>query len=494
MPYRLTIIAVLLALAWGGTAAAQTPSTAGLQVARSGVDRIVRVIGRQLQGQPGDAGIGIVLGERSGAQGGTVLIVAVPDSLVRDPQRPELRYEPPSVIFMTDPSRPVSAQLLDPRLAPEAGNLAVLSVPKPAAFRARPLPAANTSLLIAGAPAWQVGRANDWTPAAAPGRFSRREPPGWLILDGLDNGPGTAGAPVVTERGLIGMLVGPPGQVARALPVEVIATRLRGWGLPFELATPDGSAPVVAGGLGAVPEQARPSAAPSVAGLGGPVQPSAEGPAGLVLLLPAEAEARAAWVPPGARISPWMNQPVRLYGAPRPNAPQIGMLPPGRALPGMLVARGAYDIVRKLDGGAWFLLEVGGQPIGYVAGADVIEVWPMQGTTGLAGGKVVREWSGPGGKTAVLRDTGNAYELETAVTCKAVFCDSIVVFTPAPPSPGATVPSFQAPTHAGAWRENDVVSLRLQLPRRVVETASARLMACIGRDGDCDMQVLLPPS
>src|SRR6185295_9428758 len=109
-----------------------------------------------------------------------------------------------------------------------------------------------------------------------------------------------------------------------------------------------------------------------------------------------------------------------------------------------------------------------------------------------SGGKVIREWTTAGGKTAVLRDVGPAFELETTVTCRVIFCDSIVVFTPAPPSPGAIVPSFQAPPHIGSWKQGDVISLRLSLPRRIVETANAKLMACVGRDDDCEPQPLLP--
>ena len=506
MRLRWTIVALLLGLALPGGLAAQTAPT-GLQLARGFLDRTVRVIARQVPGLPGESGYGLVVGERTGTQGGTVLVIVTPDHLVRDPQRPDARFDPPSVVFFTDQARPVRAQLLDQRLPPEEGDLAVLTVPKPATFRARPAAAANTGLTLPGAPAWQVGRAADWTPAPVPGRFTLRERSGWLSFDGLDNAPAAAGAPVTTERGLAGLLTGASSQdrqVSRVVPVELIAARLRAWNLPFELGAPEGSAALPGGlaGLTAPSDQ-------SGNRLGAPVMPSAptetsvpadsrpaaptSGPSGLVLMLPAEAAARTSWTPPGARISPWLNTPARLFGAARQGAPQIGMLPPGRSLPPQVLASGAYEVGRKLDGGAWFLVEIGGQPIGYVAGSDVVEVWPMQETSGMAGGKVVREWTAAGGKSAVLRDAGNAFELETTVACRAAFCESIVVFTPAPPNPGAIVPSFQSPARTGVWKEGDVVSLRLQLPRRIAETAGTQLLACVGRQDDCEQVTLLPP-
>ena len=509
MRLRSTIMAVLLVLAL--PAVAQTPVT-GLQQARNFLDRMVRVFGRQVPGATGEAGYGVIVGEQPGAQGAIMLVIIIPDHLVRDPARPEARFAAPAVVFPADPARAVAAQLLDQHLPPAEGDLAVIIVPKPAGARYRPAAMVNTELILAGAPAWQNGRPTDLVPNAVPGRFALRDRAGWLTYEGLDNAPASQGAAVIGERGLIGILVGPAvpeRQLTRVLPVDLIAARLRGWGLPWDLAAPEGvSAAAQGGGLAAMTGARAGGGLAASAMPAGPVDAqsassSGASPAGaaalqvaplqIVMLLPAEAAARTSWIPPGAKVSPWSDTPVRLFSSPRRESPQIATVPAGRYLPAPLLSRGAYDIVSKIDGGAWFLLEISGQPIGYASGNDVVEVWPMQQTAGLTGGKVLREWTAAAGQVGVLRDVGNAFELETAVTCKNDLCESIVVYTPPPPEPGAIIPTFQVLGLSGNWKRDDVMALRLLVPRRIVETAGTKLYACVGRDNDCDQQTLLPP-
>jgi hypothetical protein len=213
----------------------------------------------------------------------------------------------------------------------------------------------------------------------------------------------------------------------------------------------------------------------------------------IVLLLPAEAAARSAWVPEHARLSPWFERPAPLYAAPRRDSPQVGTMPAGRLLPPRLWFEGAYEIGQKLDGGAWFLARANGKVIGYVEGKDVTEIWPLPAATGLGGGKVLREWTAAGGERGLVRDTGKAFEVESAATCQMDQCDTAVVYTPAPPTPGAIVPSFQAAPLVGSWSRGDMVRLRVQVPRAVVETPDTVLLVCVGHDTDCTQQQILPP-
>ncbi len=510
MILRLAILAVLLAF----PADAQTPAPAplpGLQQARNMLDRMVRVVGRQTPGLPGETGFGLITGEQPGPQGTTLLVIVVPDHLVRDPARADGRFLPPGVLFPAEPARGVSAQLLEQRLTPAEGDLAVILVTKPTSLRYRALTAANTTLLIAGTPAWQSGRANELTTNPVPGRMALRDRVDFLDFAGFDNRPASAGAAVVGDRGLIGLVTGPNQTdrlLTRVLPVEMISARMRAWGLPWDIAVPDGVAPPASTGSlsamtgsGAAPTGLAASTVPTApsaisAPASGPAAPAGAfqlAPLSIVMLLPAEAAARTSWTPPDAKASPWADTPVRVFSSPRRDAPQIATLPPGRTLPADLLSRGGYDIVGKYDGGAWFLLGTGGEPIGYAAGGDIVEIWPMQQTSGLAGGKVIREWNAAPGQLGVLRDVGTAFELETAVTCKAEQCDSIIIYTPVPPNAGSIVPAFQVLPLSGSWKRNDVMAVRMAVPRRVVETAGTKLYACVGREGDCDQQTLLPP-
>ena len=466
---------VLLLAAIVSPARAQS-TTSGFDLAKALLDRTVRATGKRTLALPGEAGYGIIAGERRTPGGETELIIVVPDHLVRDPARPNAVFAAPIVSFRAEPTKGIFARLLDQRLAPADGDLAVLAVPKPADMALAPMPTAALDLISAGAPVWATARGGEWSPQPQAGRVAPRGRSMWMNVEGLINAADASGAAIVDQRGLAAMVLGPTQldrAITQTLPIDVIAARLRAWNLPWD--TGAAQAAVAKG-----PAPATPPA-------------DAQALPGLVMLLPAEVAARRSWTPAGTRASPWMDSPIRLFGAPRRAAPQLGMLPPGSNLPSRVLMNGAYDVIDKLDSGAWFLLGVEGRPVGYAAGNDLVEIWPMPQTTGLTGGKVTREWTPAAGKVALLRDVGNAFELETAVTCKAEFCDTILVFTPAPPAEGAAMPTYQAPPLTGRWQKNDVVALRLQLPRRIVEIAGTRLFACIGRDTDCTIETLLPP-
>ena len=310
---------VLLLAAIVSPARAQS-TTSGFDLAKALLDRTVRATGKRTLALPGEAGYGIIAGERRTPGGETELIIVVPDHLVRDPARPNAVFAAPIVSFRAEPTKGIFARLLDQRLAPADGDLAVLAVPKPADMALAPMPTAALDLISAGAPVWATARGGEWSPQPQAGRVAPRGRSMWMNVEGLINAADASGAAIVDQRGLAAMVLGPTQldrAITQTLPIDVIAAR--------------------------------------------------------------------------------------------------------------------------------------------------------------------------------LRDVGNAFELETAVTCKAEFCDTILVFTPAPPAEGAAMPTYQAPPLTGRWQKNDVVALRLQLPRRIVEIAGTRLFACIGRDTDCTIETLLPP-
>jgi hypothetical protein len=410
---------------------------------------------------------------------------------VRDPAKPAAIFAPPRVTFYADLSRNVAAVVLDVRLPPDQGDLAVLVVPKVPIPPPQPAVMAGTQALEPGMATWQLGLRGVWMQPSASARYALREPAGWLNFDGLDGSPGSAGGAVITELGLAGMVVGSdPGanRPARVLPAELIAAKFREWGLAWNILPPGAAAPAGTGSVAtnATPVQPappNPPAAPTEA----PSSPF--GSINVVALLPAELAARGSWVPPDARVSPWARSGAVLLGAPRKDANRVGELPAGYLLPQDLWSRGAYPIENRIDKGAWFLLGTPGEPLGYVAGTDVVEVWPAAKPDAPAEGKVVREIPLQGGK-AVLRDAGTHYDLTVSLTCELAVCDSILFFTPIPPSPGAIVPTFQVPRIAGSWQQHDTAEAHVLLPRSLVETKGAQLIACFGLDTACRQQRL----
>jgi hypothetical protein len=478
---RIGLAALLLGLALAAPAGAQAPPT-GFDRARALANRVVGVVGRYSPGVPGKVGYGLIVGEDADPKGGTLLVIIVPDELVRDPTAPNASFEPPRVSFSTAPDGGAPARLLSQHLAPEDGNLAVLTLPRPPSYTTPAAAMADSGALLPGAPGWLVGRSVGWTVDPIPGHFALQDRTGWLIFDGLDKDATARAGVVVGAGGVIGLVVATTadGKQSRVLPLTYAALRLRAWGHDWSLPLDGAASPAVS--ATAPPAAAAPSPGSLVLS-----------PLRIVQLLPAEAAARASWTPPGAHLSPWRNVPARLFAAPRREAGQVGLLPAGRFLPPEIWARGAYDVAGKLDGGAWFLVATAGQPLGYVSGNDVVEVWPVPPTTGQSGGKVVREWTASSGRAALLRDIGTAFEIETSAVCHQPVCGSVSVFTPVPPLPGAILPSFQVAPADGSWHQDDVLPLRLLLPRRVVETDGVRLLACVGDAFSCEPETLYPP-
>jgi hypothetical protein len=367
--------------------------------------------------------------------------------------------------------------------------------------------------VLPGAPLWQTGRPGDWQPATQPGRYVGRLPAGWLSVDGLATDPGAAGGAIVGSQGLAGMLVGGPGDgTARVLPVDLMAARFRAWGYAWDippaagpatrapsggslasLTAPAGSAT----GTGAVGSMPAPTPASPAIPVIHPVAPAAPplqlAPVAVQALAPAELAARADWLPPGARLSPWASGSAPLYTLPSAAAQRLGALPPGTQLPHSLWAQGVYAAQLRLDGGAWFLVAAEGQPIGYVAGRRVIEILPPLPAGAPPVGRVLRRWSVAGAPDeATLRDAGAYDDLTVPVLCRRSFCDTVQIYTPQPPAAGAAVPTLRILPITGQWSLNEAIPVHLQLPHSLVGNPTARLLACVGQGSDCDEQNLLP--
>ncbi len=521
LPVLLALAAVLgLALPPGmlvTPAAAQiNPSVLaiGQQRVTEFMGRMVRVTGRQVNGRAGETGYGFVIGSRAapmpagqmrlpGAPVGIRLLVVTADHLVRDPASAD-KPSGATLVFYGNLALSFKAQVLPEHLAPDQGDLAVLLTEDPIAARFSPVTMANTGTLLPGSPAWEIGRPGSWEVPPVPGQFSLRSTAGWLMFEGLNAQRGSAGGPVLSAQGLLGMVVGEaagPAAPVRALPVELIASKLAEWGIKADL-TPaaDNAMSPAPGGLAALTLGGRPGA--TNGGMPAPdtTSPNAPGrqallslqrgpPPGLVTLLPNEAAARASWVPDNARVSPQQTGSAAVLSSPRRDGSRINSLPPGENLPPAIWQSGAYDISGKLDGGAWFLVATEGQPIGYVSGNDVIELWPAP--TAPPAGRVVRDWAALGERHAVMRDDGSHFDLVFPVQCRRSFCNSLSAYTPRLPLPGGIVPSFQMPPIHGSWKQDEVAELHVLLPRRVVETRGTRLIACMGLGLDCDETAII---
>ncbi|MCX7382501.1 MAG: hypothetical protein NT133_14030, partial [Alphaproteobacteria bacterium] len=216
----------------------------GMQFAREIAPRVVRVTGRRGVGAQaaGEGGYGLIVGEVRDDSGGATLVIVTPDHVVRDPAQPDRRFPPAMVTFRSgDTVRQVPAELTADRVPPAAGDLAVLKVPRPADFRLQRTVMALTSILLPGSPAWQVGRRGEVTPMNQPGQFRHSDADGWMLFEGFENDGVTAGSVAVGEQGIIGLMMGPDERdksLSRVASINFVATRMRAWGLAWDIEDP----------------------------------------------------------------------------------------------------------------------------------------------------------------------------------------------------------------------------------------------------------------
>jgi hypothetical protein len=212
----------------------------GRQRAVAMMDRSVRVEAER-PGSIREQGYGFVVGEGVDPQGRPVLLVVTADHVVRDKDNPEHATAPIITLYGHQDQR-LTATLLDLRLPPVQGDLAVLEVAKPTGSEPKPADMAPVGEIAPGTLAWKIGKSGVWLPSISPGQYVGRDGL-WMRFDGLDTPRGSSGAPVLTDKGLVGMVVldeGVGGE-SRVLPIDVIAAKFREWGLAWSLKAAGGA-------------------------------------------------------------------------------------------------------------------------------------------------------------------------------------------------------------------------------------------------------------
>ena len=236
----LAIASLAVLLAWASAAVAQptpTPSTPWT-VASNFLDRVVWITMRQGAGQSDVTGYGIVVGEHIDRTGRQVFVVVTADHVVGGTNDAGRAVPPPqlTVKYCADRSHTWDATLLDFRVPPGKGDLAVLEVPRPPGYSTKPAAMAPGLTPPAGSAALNIGfpPGGCLTPVV-PGQYIGLLDGIWLGFAGLTTPPGSSGGPVVTAEGLVGMVIqdGGFGNPSRALPIEVIASNVKGSGTPL---------------------------------------------------------------------------------------------------------------------------------------------------------------------------------------------------------------------------------------------------------------------
>jgi hypothetical protein len=185
---------------------------------------VVRVISRPSTGFP-TFGFGFIVGERSGS-----VYIVTADHNVRDASG---TANPSGIIFFTDQGQEYPGYLLGTRLVREAGDVAVIRAEPPAGFswrrdvRASAPPQRHDDV-------WFIGLNDKWFIPAKSGAVSTVEP-NRIRFEGLPVRQGTSGAPLITSKGIVGMVTVDADVYAEATPIAVIERAFAEWQYPWNL-------------------------------------------------------------------------------------------------------------------------------------------------------------------------------------------------------------------------------------------------------------------
>jgi hypothetical protein len=205
-------------------AAGQPPSASDEEGVKKLRVNVVRIDVRFSSSQTQKTGFGFIVG----AEGGQLIIVTA-NHVVRsnDPDAGESNV---TVTFFGGASR--QGALL-PRHHDAPYDLAILEVAIPLNFRWVAESIAPSTEIVRNREVWFIGRGGDWyIPSRGSARINDGPDPRSIIqVDTTAVLPGTSGAPLLTENGIIGMIVtDTQGVLAKALAIDFIRQTFDRWG------------------------------------------------------------------------------------------------------------------------------------------------------------------------------------------------------------------------------------------------------------------------
>jgi len=209
----------------GGEVIAQ-PST-GDMLANDLRRNVVRVNSRWSD-SPMQNGFGFVVGERAG-----LLYIVTAYHVVRNQQNSTLGA--PAIIFYQDQGKEYQGDLLTTHLSQDEGDVAVIRVTPPPGFSWQPV-ARSSVPAERGDDVRFIGVEGQWLVPVKPGAVNNVEPNHAIRFEGLPIRTGTSGAPLVGNKGIVGM-INTDDVFGFATPIDVIERAIRGWNYPWQLTT-----------------------------------------------------------------------------------------------------------------------------------------------------------------------------------------------------------------------------------------------------------------
>ena len=180
-----------------------------------------------------ESGWGFVIGKKKNN-----LYILTPNHVARNNDEDILEKSKLQVRFPNE-GVPTQAYYTDYFVSNKRQDLAVLRVVLPPTYRYQPGVFTCTKRNPVGTNVWYIGKDGDWQICDSPGvitSYSNKEYS--LRIEGLDTAtaPGASGAPIISDLGFEGMLIGPTDdkQAIKALSLDFIEAQFREWGYPCD--------------------------------------------------------------------------------------------------------------------------------------------------------------------------------------------------------------------------------------------------------------------
>ena len=143
------------------------------------------------------------------------------------------------VKFYSDPGHSYEADLLETFYGnPQDFAVIKLAVPPNFSWESRALvPLESIKEGIRGKDVWFIGRSGEWYIPAIPGKINSEKPDLHSIIhvDIVSVRVGTSGAPLITQNGIIGMIIQDEVGSARAVSIDAIKSAFEEWRYPWSL-------------------------------------------------------------------------------------------------------------------------------------------------------------------------------------------------------------------------------------------------------------------
>ena len=148
------------------------------------------------------------------------------------------------VTFYSDQGKTYDAEVLGTHDTPH--DLAVLRLPTPGAVPWIKESLAGPEMQKRGVRVWFAGRNSAWFVPVDPGVINSEHPSSdWrLEIERLAVRPGSSGAPLISSKGIVGMVQKGNEDDAFALTVDFIRTSMRDWNYPWDLAMAGNTLPI----------------------------------------------------------------------------------------------------------------------------------------------------------------------------------------------------------------------------------------------------------